>query len=171
MKKTIAVTAMAVMLWLGMGQAHAISKSQLVGDWKCTSHFVLDDGGTETTVTLDSMKADGSMTQLWELVTRDKRGNLLGIDHFDITNRWSIKGDKLRIYDFNIANYVSYDKHKMPYEEESRLYFYEQWQDSLAEPYDSKIKFTNKDTFIFPQEDGTSNTTCVRLKPEAKEQS
>lgn len=168
--KTLVGLAVVGLIFVS-SSAHAISKSKLVGDWKCTTHYQLDDGGTETTVTLDRLKADGSMTQLWELVARDKRGNLVGIDHFNITNRWSIKGDKLRIYDFHIVDYVSYDKYKMLHDDEKRQYFHEWWQSGLAEPYDSKIKFTNKDTFIFPKEGGISNTTCVRLKPKAKEHS
>lgn len=163
MKKIFGLTLMVAMF--GTMQAHAVSKAQLVGDWKCTSEFDLDNGGKEITVTLDRANADGTMTQLWELVSYDAYGRLEGVEHFAINNRWSVKGNNLRISDFNITDYVAYDRDKSPYDEDKQTYFKQMWADAYKKPYTSKIKFTDKNTFIFPKEGGISNTTCVRLTP------
>lgn len=162
MKKLLGLT-LAVMM--ASTHAHALTMSQFVGDWRCTTQFGFNDGSQERTVTLDTMNADGSMSQLWEVVGRDAKGRLAGVEHFSIKNRWSVKGDKLRIFDFDLVEYVSYDRDKLPYHDEAQAELKGYWVELYQEPYDSKVKFIDKDTMIFPQDDGTSNTTCVRLTP------
>lgn len=156
--------ALILMLMMGM-QAHALNKSQFVGDWKCTDDFRYDDGSKERSVTFDTINADGTMSQLWEILTYENTGQLVSIEHFTIKNRWHVKGDRFYISDFNLVDYVAYDSQKIPYDTDYQEYFKDYWVNLYKDPYDAKVKFINKDHFVFPQ--SGQNTTCVRLYKEA----
>lgn len=152
-----------MLMMMACVQAHALTKSQFVGDWRCTTDFRANDGSVEKSVTYDTMNADGSMSQLWEVVSYEKTKKLIGVEHFTIKNRWHVRGDRLYISDFEIVDYVIYDDKKIPYDEEMTDYFKESWAEMYAEPYDSQVKFLNKDHFIFPEESANSSTECVRF--------
>ena len=158
--------ALLLMLIMSMN-AHALTKSQFVGDWKCTTDFKANNGSREHSVTYDTINADGSMSQLWEVVNYDNIGALASVEHLTIKNRWRVKKDRLYIYDFNITNYMAYDEEKLPYDDEYLTYFKQGWLEIYKEPYDSKVKFINKDLFVFPEENGNSHTQCERFVKEA----
>lgn len=160
MKKSLTVMV-ALMMSI---QAHAISKSQLVGDWRCTTHETTDEG-KYITVTLDTINPDGTMSQLWEVASYDNRGRLEGVEYLTIKNRWSVKGNQFKISNWTLIDHMAYDKDKSPLDAEYQAVFKESWQRNYATPYSSTIKFTNKDTFIFPDSGERADITCVRLTP------
>lgn len=145
--------------------AHALSKSQFVGDWKCTTY---DKSGKDKdyAITYDTINADGSMSQLWEVVSHKSTGALLYVEYMTIKNRWRVKGDRLYIYDFKVVDYLGFDDKKIPYDEEYQAFLKQTWSDSYQSE-NSKVKFINKDHFVLIKEkEDDFDTECVRFKKE-----
>lgn len=146
--------------------SHAINftKKDLVGDWKCTTTtFLPEENITEIATTLDRMKANGDMSQLWEVAQYDQRGNLWGLEYFVIKNRWDLKGKHLHIFDWQLDDYKAFDGRKIEFDPDAQAQFKADWQEAYRLPYQERIEFVNKRTYRSVETSKNTQSSCKKM--------
>lgn len=134
-------------------QAFQATKEDMVGVWQCyTDAYDIADDATIKSVTLDRLNQDGTMSQVWEVVSYAGK-EVESIEHLTIKNRWDFKDDKLSIYDWKLIDYQVYDGYKLPFDETVVKKAKQYWQSEYNEPYSETLKFINEREFVFENED------------------
>lgn len=137
-------------------QAVQVTKDDMVGVWQChTDAYNLIDDTSIKSVTLDRLNKDGTMSQVWEVVSYQGT-EVESIEHFTIKNRWDFKDNQLSIYDWRLIDYQAYDGDKLPFDETIVKKFKQYWQAEYNEPYSETLYFFNKHEFVFKNEDKDS---------------
>ena len=158
------MTFLLAVLLVGMA-AHGktITKKDMVGTWQCSAYERLNDGQSAKSTTLDTINKDGSMSQVWEIIYYDNKDRFSGLEYFTIKNRWDFRKNEMKIYDWQLQNYQSYDSYKLPVDEETNQMLKQDWQAAYAESYTQKITFVNHNEFLYGAEDDVQNTSaCYR---------
>lgn len=153
MKKSLGLLMIAILPML-TAQAKPMTKNDMVGVWQCYTNIDYQSGESLRNQTLDTLKKDGTMSQIWETVYYDKRGSVSSIEYFVINNRWDFKNDEMKIYDWKLVDYQIYDYNKLPLDTQTIKENHESWQKIYDEPYHDKLNFISKNEFIYTSDAG-----------------
>ncbi|MGP1571282.1 MAG: hypothetical protein ACTTHX_04010 [Moraxella sp.] len=152
------------MIFLGLPlSASAVTKKDMLGTWECVT---AGPNSSHKTVTLDTMNADGSMYQLWEIVhyaDDNKTVNLIEI--FNIKNNWDLKNDKQVIKNWQLLDYRAYARDKRPlYNDEAVEMLKQRWVDVYKADYDDKVYMAkDKRSFYYEPTNGVIVSRCQKL--------
>lgn len=144
--------------------AFAVTKKDMLGTWECTTK---DPDGLSETTTLDTMNADGSMYQFWEIIhySAEDKNKVSMIETFNIQNRWDLKKNKQIIKDWQLLDYQVYASDKRPiYDDELVNLLKQSWMETYKQDYDDKVYMAkDKRSFYYEPIDGVIVSRCHKL--------
>ncbi len=151
---SLVLTAGAVLPLTGYAKtqpAIKATKQDFVGTWFCQNRTESENGVVEVGRTLDTIRADGSMFQLWEAIGYDASNKINGIEYTVVSNHWDYSKGEFKVKDLVIEDYRVYGGDKIAMGEETQIIMKEYWQNVYKEPYGEKVAFTSpaKDHFVF----------------------
>lgn len=135
--------------WTVLAHAKPISQNDMVGTWHCYSNIDSDDDGKIRNQTVDVLRKDGTMSQIWETAYYDNDGNLSDVEFFVIKNRWKFKNNQMSIYDWQLLDYRLYNRYKSLASPDTIARFKSHWQEEYNKPYTNELTFLSKDEFIY----------------------
>lgn len=135
----------------GYAKSNKITRQDFIGDWICQTNVEID-GDLMITKTLDNIRADGTMSQVWEQTNFILPNKIVDIEFIVVKNRWDYNNGFFKNYDYQIQDYKIYDSNKIALNEEIRSARQAQWQEIYDDVYSVKVNFVNKDNFRFVYE-------------------